>query len=178
MDKKNPKELYNRLHKEGVVFFLMDDENKSNKSIEVFENINKFSNAKFIFRNLILWVNSFDKINKFIRRSYRPVLFFSKSENYFFNKDNIREKHIWKDIEWGKRKKNYNPKGKDPGNVWIRTLDDGKGHIIKYIPLCLEEVLERLILMSTNPGDNVLFLMKTSLKKFNKNKRRVIIEDE
>ena len=52
-----------------------------------------------------------------------------------FIKDNIREKHIWKDVEWGKRKKNYNPKGKDPGNVWLPTKDDGKGKITEHLIL-------------------------------------------
>ena len=65
-----------------------------------------------------------------------------------FNKDAIREKHIWKDVEWGHRAKNYNPAGKDPGNVWIPTLDDGRGHITDHILLSEAEVIQRLEAMT------------------------------
>lgn len=62
------------------------------------------------------------------------IVWFVKShESMVFRKDDIREPHIWKDVEWGHRTKNYNPKGKDPGNVWIPTEDDGKGNITKHI---------------------------------------------
>lgn len=59
-------------------------------------------------------------------------------------KDSIREKHIWKDVEWGKRAKNYNPKGKDPGNVWIPTEDDGNAKITEHILLSDQDIIERL----------------------------------
>ncbi|MGN1001709.1 MAG: DNA-methyltransferase [Oscillospiraceae bacterium] len=75
-----------------------------------------------------------------------------------FDKDAIREKHIWKDVEWGKREKNYNPKGKDPGNVWIPTLDDGRAHITEHILLSDEQVVERLLRMSACGGDHELHL--------------------
>lgn len=65
-----------------------------------------------------------------------------------FCKDAIREKHIWKDVEWGKREKNYNPKGKDPGNVWIPTKDDGHAKITEHILLEDAQVIERLLAMS------------------------------
>ena len=73
-----------------------------------------------------------------------------------FNKDAVREKHIWKDVEWGKRAKNYNPRGKDPGNVWIPTEDDGRAHITRHIMLGDEGVVERLLAMSGCGGDYVL----------------------
>jgi DNA modification methylase len=65
-----------------------------------------------------------------------------------FNKDHIREKHIWKDVEWGKRAKNYNPKGKDPGNVWIPTKDDGHANITEHILLSDREVIDRITAMT------------------------------
>ena len=74
-----------------------------------------------------------------------------------FNKDAVREKHIWKDVEWGKRAKNYNPRGKDPGNVWIPTEDDGRAHITRHIMLGDECVVERLLAMSGCGGDYVLY---------------------
>ena len=81
-----------------------------------------------------------------------------------FDKDAIREKHIWKDVEWGKREKNYNPKGKDPGNVWIPTLDDGKAHITKHILLSESEIFARLISMSGCGEDYEIFKTDTANK--------------
>lgn len=72
------------------------------------------------------------------------VWFVKDHDKMFFDKDAIRESHIWKDVEWGHRAKNYNPKGKDPGNVWIPTEDDGKGNITKHIFLGERGVVERI----------------------------------
>lgn len=74
-----------------------------------------------------------------------------------FDKDAIREKHIWKDVEWGKREKNYNPKGKDPGNVWIPTIDDGKANITEHILMSDDAVIERLVNMSCCKSDYEIF---------------------
>lgn len=76
--------------------------------------------------------------------------------SYYFNKDAIREKHIWKDVEWGKRAKNYNPKGKDPGNVWIPTDDDGFGNITRHKMLSLQQVIDRCLAATTKSGDKIL----------------------
>lgn len=72
------------------------------------------------------------------------IVWLAKDKNHFFNKDKIRETHIWKDVEWGKRTKNYNPKGKDPGNVWIPTKDDGKAHITDHVLLKVSDVINRI----------------------------------
>lgn len=90
------------------------------------------------------------------------LLFLSKNEQYFFNKDPIREKHIWKDVEWGRRNKNYHPLGKDPGNVWIKTQDDGHGKIIKHVGIDFSDAVSRVIKCSTRNGDNCLVINSKS----------------
>ncbi|GAB6742069.1 hypothetical protein BOVMAS36_16330 [Streptococcus uberis] len=77
------------------------------------------------------------------------ILWFTSKQDSYFNKDNIREKHIWKDVEWGQRKKNYSEKGKDPSNVWIPTLDDGEARITEHIKLNFQQIIDR-IYHSTN----------------------------
>jgi DNA modification methylase len=87
-----------------------------------------------------------------------------------FNKDAIREKHIWKDVEWGKRAKNYNPKGKDPGNVWIPTNDDGKANITEHILLSDDDVIARILSLSDCGDDFEIFrqpLPVSSIKENN-----------
>lgn len=76
----------------------------------------------------------------------------------YFNKDYIREKSIWKDVEWGKREKNYNSKGKNPGNVWIPTEDDGKANITKHILLSKKEILDRLLSTTLLENDKYLLI--------------------
>ncbi len=83
------------------------------------------------------------------RDNVRYIVWFCKNHSLMtINKDAIREKHIWKDVEWGKRAKNYNPKGKDPGNVWIPTNDDGNANITEHILLEEQEVINRLLALA------------------------------
>lgn len=98
-----------------------------------------------------------DETNKLDNVLY-CVWFTKDKKNYYFDKDFIREKSIWKDVEWGKRKKNYNSKGKDPGNVWIPTEDDGKANITKHILLTIEEVFERILSTTLINNDKYLLI--------------------
>lgn len=93
------------------------------------------------------------------------IVWFCKDKTkVYFDKDAIREKHIWKDVEWGKREKNYNKKGKDPGNVWIPTLDDGKGKITEHILMTKSDVITR-ILKSTYKNNAKIITNNEDLKK-------------
>ena len=167
-------QIYKELSDEGILFILVDENKKKNYLLDTFEIMNKLGNKNFIFRNMILWINKFEEIDSLLIRNYQSLLFYSNGNNYHFNKDKIREKHIWKDVEWGKRKKNYNPKGKDPGNVWIKTIDNGKGKIIEYVPLSFKEIVERVILVSNSKG-KILILTNEKLNLKNKN---VVIKNE
>ena len=85
----------------------------------------------------------------------------------FFNKDAIREEHIWKNVEWGHRAKNYNPKGKDPGNVWIPTEDDGQGNITAHIMLSTKDIIERLYACSKQNDKSFLVVSDSLSDKVN-----------
>lgn len=115
------------------------------------------SKKKLKLKNIIIWPDfkNFKQSNIFLDVVYY-ILFFTKSNNYHFNIDPVREKHIWKDVEWGKRKKNYHEKGKNPGNVWLKTEDDGKGKVIGHIPLSYTQMLERIIKCSSKKYFSVL----------------------
>jgi len=97
--------------------------------------------------------------------------FTNNVQKHFFNKDLIREKHIWKDVEWGKRTKNYSNLGKDPGNVWIFTKDDSKGKITEHILPNLDVILNKLIISTTNSEDTIFAsaLYESNLKNYNLN---------
>lgn len=137
----NMNNIIDMTDEEGSVFFYINNTYRNNECIynifDIMEEASKL-NLDYINTIVIPEKNNFDNI------SY--LIWFAKNrEKYYFNKDVIREKHIWKDVEWGKREKNYNIKGKDPGNVWIPTKDDGNAHIIEHILLNRNQVYNRII---------------------------------
>ncbi len=92
---------------------------------------------------------------------YETILWFTKSNNYVFNLDPIRvpQKYPGKKYFKGKKIGQYscNPLGKNPGDVW--TIPNVKhNHIEKTIHPCQFpiELIERLVLSLTNPGDLVV----------------------
>jgi hypothetical protein len=79
---------------------------------------------------------------------------------YYFNKDAVREPHIFKDIEWGKRKVGssgysdrisirYSEKGRDPGNVWYKADRTSEGNIVKIYGYHDAELYPKIIELST-----------------------------
>ena len=144
-----------RLNETGTVWIFSNNQYK-NKILKInsFEICRSLSGL--LLKNIIIFYNKKKNTkNIFFQDNVEDILFFSKSKKFYLNKDPIREKHIWKDVEWGKRKKNYNPKGKDPGNVWIKTNDDGKGNITEHIPLNESEAIERIIKCSSDEKDTI-----------------------
>lgn len=121
----------------------------------ILDNVKLIINTGLLYNNIIVIPRRTEK-NTFNDNIVYLLWFCRDKSKMFFDKDIIREKHIWKDVEWGKRKKNYNPNGKDPGNVWIPTEDDGKANITSHKLLTDSEVLERCIKATSRPDDNVL----------------------
>ncbi len=181
VDQYSIKKMYNVLKKDGSFFIIIENKYEDGVlkpiSLEIAEMI---KSCNFILRNSIVWFLPEDNLsynNLFINR-FKMIFHFTKNiDDYFFNKDPIREKHIWEKVEWGKRKKNYNPKGKDPGDFWLKTEDDGNAKIIKHIPLSQEDIIERLLLLSSKKNDNILMLLddKKCKKICKKYERKLVI---
>lgn len=99
--------------------------------------IDKLKSNNFIVDEIFL---TYDKRLQLIV----PNIIFKKNNFQIYkNKDAIREQHIWKDVEWGKRKKNYHTLGKDPGNVWI-PVNSKQGKIINHIIFSEEQIHNRI----------------------------------
>jgi adenine-specific DNA-methyltransferase len=113
-------------------------------------------------RNRIVW--SFEHGLHATRRlsgRHETILWFTKGENYSFDLDPIRvpqkypNKRAFKGPKVGTL--TGNPLGKNPGDVW--TIPNVKSnHIEKTIHPCQfpVELVERLVLSMTRPGDRVL----------------------
>lgn len=150
--------IHEKLADDGSLFVLWNHTYNngflSNSFLEIIGDVIKHS---FYYINTIIVPKEVSDNSKRLKHNVQYLLWFAKSiNNLKFNKDVIREKHIWKDVEWGRRTKNYNPIGKDPGNVWIPTKDDGKGRIVDHIILDLETVIERCFKSTTSQSDYVL----------------------
>ena len=149
---------YELLSEDGCFFALFSTEYDlvGNVKHDLFEIIQEAVKIGYSYINTIVYPTK--AVQKVIfDDNVRYVVWLCKSiDKMKFNKDHIREKHIWKDVEWGKRAKNYNPKGKDPGNVWIPTEDDGHANITEHILMTDEDVIARIIAMTECEDDYVL----------------------
>ncbi len=92
---------------------------------------------------------------------YETILWFTKADEYVFNLDPIRvpQKYPGKKYFKGKKVGQYscNPLGKNPCDVW--SIPNVKhNHVEKTIHPCQFpiELIERLVLSLTNPGDLVV----------------------
>ncbi|WP_332065654.1 DNA-methyltransferase [Bartonella sp. CB189] len=92
---------------------------------------------------------------------YETIMWFTKSDNYIFNLDPIRvpskypNKKYYKGPNAGKL--SSNPLGKNPGDMWM-IPNVKSNHVEKTIHPCQfpVELVERLVLSLTNPGNSVL----------------------
>lgn len=148
-----------QLARKGNIFVLVRNEinELGDVSHDFFDVIAEAGRIGYIYINTIV-VPTVQKTGYVLPDNVMYVVWLALDKQHYFNKDSIREKHIWKDVEWGKRAKNYNPKGKDPGNVWIPTIDDGKAHITKHILLDLSDIVNRIYKCSSIDGLETLYV--------------------
>ena len=157
---------YNKLSDNGTFFVMFSTEynEQGNVQHDFLEIISVAINIGYTYVNTIVYPTNDKQAVTFVD-NVRYVVWLCKDRcKMTFEKDAIREKHIWKDVEWGKRAKNYNPKGKDPGNVWIPTVDDGNAHITDHIMLSDEKVIIRLLKMSKCGENYATYLDKLPLR--------------
>jgi adenine-specific DNA-methyltransferase len=113
-------------------------------------------------RNRIIWHFGHGLHCKFrFSGRYEVVLWYSKSDEYVFNLDEVRipSKYPGKTHYKGSKKGKYssNPKGKNPEDVWNNIPNVKSNHKEKTVHPCQFPVglAERLILALSNPGDLV-----------------------
>lgn len=149
------KTKYSLLDESGCFFAIVRTEYdaKGNDIYDFLDVISAADEMGYEYVNTIVYPSSVKQSVAFFDNVKYVVWLSKKHARMKFLKDAIREKHIWKDVEWGKRAKNYNPKGKDPGNVWIPTKDNGRAMITEHILLDDAGVIERLLAMSDCGSD-------------------------
>lgn len=121
-----------------------------------------FAEAGLRMRNRIVWhfEHGLHCTRRFSGR-YEVIMWFTKTNDYIFNLDPVRvpQKYPGKKHFKGERAGEYssNPKGKNPGDVWI--IPNVKHNHVEKTPHPCQfpvELIERLVLSMTNPGGVVL----------------------
>lgn len=118
-----------------------------------------FRNLGMRLRNRIVWhfEHGLHCSRRFSGR-YETILWFTKTDEYFFNLDPIRvpQKYPGKKHFKGPKAGTYscNPLGKNPGDVWI-IPNVKSNHVEKTVHPCQfpVELIERLVLSMTDVGD-------------------------
>lgn len=113
-------------------------------------------------RNRIVWhfEHGLHASKRFSGR-YETILWFTKGDDFVFNLDPVRvpQKYPGKKYFRGAKagELSSNPLGKNPGDVWIFP-NVKHNHIEKTVHPCQfpVELVERLVLSLTNPGDLVI----------------------
>jgi adenine-specific DNA-methyltransferase len=121
-----------------------------------------FTGSGLIMRNRIIWhfEHGLHCSRRFSGR-YETIIWFTKSDEYYFNLDGVRvpQKYPGKKHFKGPKAGSYscNPLGKNPGDLWI-IPNVKSNHIEKTIHPCQfpVELIERLVLALTQTGDWVL----------------------
>lgn len=116
-------------------------------------------------KNVIIRYSENSACAKPLVAAYEVMLLFVKSlHGYFFNKTVALEPHVFRDIEWGRRKvgsngyhsdrltTRYPEGGRDPGNVFYKVRRDIAGAIEDVSPYPRDELLMKLVMMTTGEG--------------------------
>ncbi len=118
-----------------------------------------FNDLGLKMRNRVIWhfEHGLHCAKRFSGR-YETIIWFTKTDNYYFNLDPIRvpQKYPGKKYFKGPKTGQYscNPLGKNPGDLWI-IPNVKNNHIEKTIHPCQfpVELIERLVLSMTKEGD-------------------------
>lgn len=117
--------------------------------------------TRFKLKNVFIWYKEMNPLEtKDFVPAYFYILFFVYSlKDYFFDKDSVREPHVFKDIEWGGKRvkgksayhdrkvRRYGPKGRDPGNVFYQTKRDDDGRVLEVLEFEPEDIYRKIVLL-------------------------------
>lgn len=156
------KSIYTCTKSTGSLWVIVDALRKDGEIIALpFDIANKIKEAGWIFREIIIWEK--DKTVPWthkgqMRNSFEYILMFSKTDDYKFFIDKIRDYEVLKSW-WIRYPERYNPKGKTPDGIWhfpIPTQGSwGNGYIRHFCPLP-EDLVARILTLSTEEKDVVL----------------------
>ncbi|UCE14037.1 MAG: site-specific DNA-methyltransferase [Candidatus Heimdallarchaeota archaeon] len=122
-----------------------------------------FVDLGFIPKNRIVWIRQHGTHakHKFSNR-HETILWFTKTDNYKFNLDEIRVPQKFPNKKNYRKGKDYgrfssDPRGKNPGDVWaFRNVKHNHEEQTEHPCQFPEDLVTRIILATTDPNDIVL----------------------
>jgi DNA modification methylase len=152
-----------KVTKENGSLWIVIDTFKQNKEIKLlpFDLSARLKEIGWQLQDIIIWAKNknlpWSHKGK-LRNIYEYILFFSKSDNFRFFIDRIKEP---KKIQnwWIRYPERYNPKGKAPERLWefsIPTQGSWSNGWIKHFCPFPPKLVERIVLLTTNRNDTVL----------------------
>ncbi|MFD2036061.1 DNA-methyltransferase [Belliella marina] len=167
----------------GTLWVIIDTFRKDGEVVPLpFDFSNKISEVGWKLQEVIIWGK--DRTVPWahkgqMRSLFEYVLLFSKTKNYNFNIDKVRDFQSLKKW-WVKYPERYNPKGKTPEAIWNFDIPMqgswGKGYIKHFCPLP-EDMIAQMLKITTEENDVVLDCFSGSgavLSKADNMKRRYI----
>lgn len=149
------------LHEEGSICWQVGNHISADGEVYPLDTLLYpiFKSQGLQLRNRIVWhfEHGLHCSRRFSGR-YETIIWFTKSTSYTFNLDAVRvpQKYPGKKYYKGPKAGQYsaNPLGKNPGDLWI-IPNVKHNHPEKTIHPCQfpVELIERLVLVLTNPGD-------------------------
>lgn len=162
------KDIFGQIYKisenDGSLWIIIDTFKRDNQVVTLpFDLSNKLKEIGWLLQDIIIWKK--DKTvpwshSGFVQRKFEYILFFSKSSNFKYNKDRVRnfDTHQLKKW-WVKYPERYNPKGKALDEIWEFPIPVqgswGDKYIRHFCPLP-KEMVATMIEISTDENDIVL----------------------
>lgn len=154
--------VYNCTKDSGTLWVIIDTYKRDGEVITLpFDFSNKIKEVGWKLQEIIIWGK--DRTLPWthkgqMRNLFEYILVFSKSENYNFYIDQIRDFESLKKW-WVKYPERYNPKGKTPEAIWHFDIPVqgswGNGYISHFCPLP-EDMISQILKLTTKEGDIVL----------------------
>lgn len=157
-------EIYHITETDGSLWIIIDSFKRNSQVITLpFDLSNKLKEIGWLLQDIIIWKK--DKTvpwskKGFVQRKFEYILFFTKTNNFKYNKDKVRnfdteQLKKW----WVKYPERYNPRGKALDEIWefpIPTQGSwGSKYVRHFCPLP-KEMVARMIELSTDPNDLIL----------------------
>jgi len=162
------KQIFNSIYQitdnDGSLWIIIDSFKRENQVVTLpFDLSNKLKEIGWLLQDIIIWKK--DKTvpwsnNGFVQRKFEYILFFTKTKDFKYNKDRVRNFDFdqlkkW----WVKYPERYNPKGKALDEIWEFPIPVqgswGDKYIRHFCPLP-KEMVATMIEISTDTEDVVL----------------------
>lgn len=156
-------EAYRVLSKNGnmVIFGGIQFRNaKSGDLIDIIHYIRR--NTQFKLVNTIIWrYKNGMSAHRYFANRHEEIIWLTKSNDYYFDLDSVREPYSEKDLKAALKDKRLNPentiKGKNPTNVWeINRLNGNSKERVGHPTQKPVKIINRLVKALSYPGSIVL----------------------